>query len=231
MRIRRYAAGLAAAGLAVLTADCGGSSPASSAAAGNPLAGLSGGQILARAVADLKGSSSVHISGSMANQTTTVDLTVGAHSCTGTIGVKGQGSLRLLGIGNTLWEKPDAQFYRSAGITGAKLPKLAGKYLRTTASGTGFSSLCYLNSLSTQISGGAGHVTVGHTTTILGQPALQLTDAQNSGTAYVTLSAHPQFLQVGSSGSGYVDFTNYNAPLTVTAPPAADTVNAAKYGL
>jgi hypothetical protein len=234
MRTRRYAAAVAAAGLAVLTAGCGGStgtSGTSGTAAASPLAGLTASQILTRAVADLKAASSVHLSGSVqeSSQATTVDLTIGAHACRGTIGVPGQGSLQLLGIGSTVWEKPDSQFLKTAGLTSSQLSLLKGKYLKTTAAGSGLGSLCFLGQFATELIGGKGRVTEGKTTTILGQPALQLTDAQQSGSAYVTISASPEFLRFGSA-DGHMDFTDYDAPLTVTAPPAADTVNGAKYG-
>ena len=60
-------------------------------------------------------------------------------------------------------------------------------------------------------------------------PALQLKDVKLTGDAYVTASARPEFLRVGSGGGGYMDFTDYNAPFTVTPPPAAQTVDGASY--
>jgi hypothetical protein len=47
---------------------------------------------------------------------------------------------------------------------------------------------------------------------------------------YVTISASPEFLQTCDTG-GHVDFTDYNAPLALTAPPASQTVAGSKYGL
>lgn len=238
---RRGAVAVAICGLAVLTAGCAAWKAASAASAASasavptvsagPLAGLTATQILTRAVADLKAASSVHITGStqVPGQTTAVDLTVGGNGCTGTIGIAGQGSVLLLGTGNTVWMKPDEQFYKAAGVSAAELSKLAGKYLRLSASKSGIAALCYLGQLATQISSGAGHLALGQTTTMLGQPALQLNDVKQSGDVYVTASARPQFLRVGSSGGGYMDFTDYNAPFTVTPPPAAQTVDGASY--
>ena len=239
MRMARYARRGAVAmvicGLAVLVAGCAAwkseSSPAVPTATAGPLAGLTGSEILTRAVADLEAASSVHITGStkVPGQTTAVDLTVGAHGCTGTIGIAGQGSVLLLGTGDTVWMKPDEQFYQAAGVSAAELSQLAGKYLRISSSKSGIGALCYLGQLATQISGGAGHVVLGQTTTVLGQPALRLNDVKQPGDAYVTASAHPEFLRVGSGSGGYMDFTDYNAPLTVTPPPAAQTVDGASY--
>jgi hypothetical protein len=242
MRMPRYARRVAVAmticGLAVLLAGCA-AWKAASAASGSvaptvsagPLAGLTASQILTRAVANLKAASSVHITGStkVPGQTTAVDLTVGGNGCTGTIGIAGQGSVLLLGTGSTVWMKPDEQFYKAAGVSAAELSKLAGKYLRISASKSGIAALCYLGQLATQIGGGAGQVVLGQTTTVLGQRALQLNDVKPPGDAYVTASARPEFLRVGSSSGGYMDFTDYNAPFTVTPPPAAQTVDGASY--
>jgi len=239
MRMARYArrgaVAMAICGLAVLAAGCAAwkaeSSPAVPTASAGPLAGLTASQILTRAVADLKTASSVHITGTtkVPGQTTAVDLTVGARGCTGTIAIAGQGSVLLLGTGDTVWMKPDEQFYQAAGVSAAELSRLAGKYLRLSAGRSGIGALCYLGQLATQIGGRAGHVVLGQTTTVLGQPALQLNDVKLPGDAYVTASARPAFLRVGSGGGGYMDFTDYNAPFTVTPPSAAQTVDGASY--
>jgi hypothetical protein len=239
MRMARYArrgaVAMAICGLAVLVAGCAAwkaeSSPAVPTASAGPLAGLTASEILTRAVADLDAASSVHITGStkLPGQNAAVDLTVGAHGCTGTIEIAGQGSVLLLGTGDTVWMKPDEQFYQATGVSPAERSQLAGKYLRISASKSGIGALCYLGQLATQISGGAGHVVLGQTTTVLGQPALQLNDVKQPGDAYVTAAAHPEFLRVGSGGGGYLDFTGYNAPFTVTPPPAAQTVDGASY--
>ncbi len=235
---RRGAVAMAICGLAVLTVGCAAwksqtapSGPAVHAVPAGPLAGLTAGEILTRAAADLEAASSVHLTGStkVPGQTTVVDLTVGARGCTGTLAIAGQGSVLLLGTGDTVWMKPDEQFYKAAGVSAAELSRLTGKYLRISSGKSGIGALCYLGQLATQISGGAGHVVLGQTTTVLGQPALQLNDVKQPGDAYVTTSARPEFLRVGSGAGEYMDFTGYNAPFTVTPPPAAQTVDGASY--
>jgi hypothetical protein len=220
-------------GCAAWKATSAASAASASAAAtvpGGPLAGLTGGEILARAVTDLEAAPSVHIAGTtkVPGQTTVVDLMVGAHGCTGSIEFVGQGSVLVLGGGNTVWMKPDEQFYKATGVSAAEQSKLAGKYLRTSAGQSGIGSLCYLDQLAAQIGGTAGHMVLGKTTTVLGQPALRLNDARQPGDAYVTISARPEFLRVGSA-AGYMDFTDYGAPFAVTPPPAAQTVDGASY--
>jgi len=239
MQTPRGLVAIAIAMLAVLAAGCGASSASAGApasTAGNPLAALTARQILAKAIADFKASSSVHVAGSErdSGQTFTMDLTVGARGCAGTVGLGGQGSLRLLRIGGTIWLKPDREYWKSTlNATPADLSQVAGKYVRLSPEGpatSSFSSFCSLSQLAGQFSGGADRVVKGQTATVLGQPALQLKDTQQTGSAYVTISATPQILQTGDTG-GYVDFTDYNAPLALTAPPASQTVAGSEYGL
>jgi len=65
-------------------------------------------------------------------------------------------------------------------------------------------------------------------TTISGQPALQLADERHSTSAYVTISARPEFLHLDVSGQEHVDFTGYGQPVTLTPPPADETVTPAQ---
>jgi hypothetical protein len=241
MRTPRSPVAIAVALLAVLAAGCGASSatsgaPASTAPPGNPLAALSARQILAKTVADFKAASSVHIAGSerAAGQSFAMDLTVGTSGCTGTVGLGGQGSVVLLRIGGTVWMKPDDQFWKSfLAAAPADLPAVEGRYVRLSPKGpatSSFGAFCSLSQLVGQVSGAENQLVKGQTTTIGGQPALQLEDPRQAGSAYVTISASPEFLQTGDTG-GHVDFTDYNAPLALTAPPASQTVAGSKYGL
>jgi hypothetical protein len=210
--------------------------PSLTAPPGNPLAALTARQILSKAIADFKAASSVHIAGSerAAGQSFTMDLTVGANGCTGTVGLGGQGSVVLLRIGGTLWMKPDDQFWKSyLAATPADLPAVEGKYVRLSPKGpatSSFGAFCYLSQLASQVSGAENQLVKGQTATIGGQPALQLKDTKQAGSAYVTISASPEFLQTGDTG-GHVDFTDYNGPLALTAPPASQTVAGSEYGL
>jgi hypothetical protein len=64
------------------------------------------------------------------------------------------------------------------------------------------------------------------TVSVEGEPALALTQpsATDEGTVYVSDSATPEILSLQESGGqeAFLDFTNFNAPVTITAPPAAD---------
>jgi hypothetical protein len=241
MRTPRSPVAIAVALLAALAAGCGASSttpgaPASTASPGNPLAALSARQILSKTITDFKAASSVHVGGSErdSGQTFAMDLTLGVNGCTGTIGLGAVGSMRLLRIGRTVWIKPDTGFWKSAlAAAPAELPAVEGKYVRLSPKSpatSSFGSFCYLSQLVGQFSGPADQVVKGQTAIIDGQPALQLKEGKQTGSAYVTISARPEFLRIGDT-SGHVDFSDYNAPLALTEPPASQTVAGSKYGL
>jgi hypothetical protein len=241
MRTPRGLVAIAVSLLAVLAAGCGSSSSASGTAAstassGNPLAAMTAQQILTKAIADFKASSSVHVAGSDngSGQTFAIDLTIGTSGCTGTVALGGQGSMRLLRIGRTVWIKPDNEYWKSAlNAAPEDLPAVEGKYVRLSPKGpvtSSFSSFCYLSQLAGQFSGGEDRVVKGRTATVLGHLALQLRDIQETGSAYVTLTATPELLQTVASGV-HIDFTDYNAPLALTPPAASQTVTGSKYGL
>jgi hypothetical protein len=221
---------------ATLGAGLAGYGTASASTSGSPLSGLSADQIAAQAVANLKSASTVHVTGNVTSSGETVglDLTlVRGKGCTGTMAVAGTGSFKLTAIGNQVWIKPDQQFWKKEGATAAVLNVVSGKYMKVRATSQ-------LGSLSvfcqpSQLAGSFGHLAPGlvkgTTTTISGQRALQIKDASDSGSIFVSDTAKPQILRLSGGSKGTIDFSGYNSPVTLTAPPAADTLDGSKYGL
>jgi hypothetical protein len=212
---------------------------ASAGAQGGALAGLSADQIASRATADLKAVSSVHVAGTAksSGQVIELNLTLGSRGCTGTMGIKGEGSFILLKIGKTLWIKPDDAFWKNAvgGSAGsAVMSLLSGKYIEPSGKGSSLASigdLCNPSQFATSFGGDMTGMVKGTTTSIAGQPALQIKDTGDPASAYVTVSAHPEFLRLDGGGSnGRLDFSQYNAPLHLTPPPAGQVLDGAKYG-
>jgi hypothetical protein len=233
------------------TAACGTSASSTSATSnttataaaakpsGNPLAGLTADQIASKATADLKAVSSVHMTGSVTDsgQAYVMNLVMGTKGCHGTLSVKGEGSFRLLQIGKKLWIKPDNQFWKyAAGSSAAPavMQIVGGKYIRPSAKDTSLNSLgalCSPSQFASSFEGQMSGMVKGKTTTISGQPALQIKDTGDPYSAYVTISARPEFLRFdGGSSRNRLNFTGYNAPLRLTPPPASETLDGAKYG-
>jgi hypothetical protein len=223
---RAVATALSGVALLAAVAGCGGASGSSA----NPLAGMTAGQIYAQAVDNLKVASSVHVTGSIISSTgaLTMNLTDSPGGCTGTLSAHGSGSVGLLGIGSKLWIKPDQQYLKSSGVAAALTNELTGKYLTTTDQSANLTLLCGLSHIASQIGTGSTF-TKGAATTISGQRVLQIKAANQPGSAYVTNSASPEIVRL-DTGSGTLDFSDYNAPLTLTPPPPNETVDGSKYG-
>jgi hypothetical protein len=245
MRTRRWAVAMVIGGLAVLAAGCGASAsspgaPASTGSAqspGSPLAGLTADQIVTRADADLKTVSSVHVTGPVTDsgQTYVLDLTISPRGCTGTMASPGKGSFALVKIGKKIWFKGNRQFWLTSGGTSdpGLVTLLEGKYIETSATGSGMAplaALCDPRQLAGAFGGTASGLVKGKTTVISGQTVLQLKDSGDANSAYVTISGQPEFVRLDAGRQGHLDFTAYDAPLTLTAPPASKTLDGAKYG-
>lgn len=221
---------MSAAGLAV--AGCGSNGSA------DPLAGLSGQQVVAKAVSNLKSEPHFTITGKMNSDGQNLTLALGYKtptSCQGTIGLDDKGSFGVVAIGNSVWIKPDTTFWKSFAGSSAQqaIDLLGGKYLKTTASDANMADLvkiCDVNELSSSLTK-TSNVTKGAVTTIDGQRALTLKDVDQGGTMYVSDTSAPRILQVtnpSKNDGGTMKFT-YGA-VTVAAPPASETVDGSKYG-
>jgi hypothetical protein len=215
---------LSAAILAAVT-GCGGSGSSA-----DPLAGMTAQQIYARSLDNLKAASSVRLTGSIVTfgGALTMNLTEGPGGCTGSLGAQGAGSVGVVGIGGKLWIKPDRQYLKSSGVSAALTNLLTGKYLSTTGKSANLATLCGLSRVTSQLGSGSTF-TKGTATTISGQRVLQIKATGQQGSEYVTNSASPQVVRL-DTGSGIMDFSDYNAPLTLTPPPANLTVDGSKYG-
>ena len=225
-------AGLAAGATACQTAQLSPSAAAARAAQSEgPLAGLTADQIAHRAIADLAAVSSVHVAGSARQdgQTAFLDLALGGKGCTENMRIPGQGTSTLVQIGTTMWFKPSDQMWKwmAYRIPAAARRHLEGKYLQTADVPGGMAAFCSPGQLASAFGDELKDLVKGTITTISGQPALQLADKRHSTSAYVTISARPEFLRIDDS-QWHTVFTGYNRPLTLTPPPPDQTITPAQ---
>jgi hypothetical protein len=242
--LNRLAGAGVLAAAAVLTATACSSSSSSTSA----LAGMSPDQIVQKSVADLKAASSVRITGQVVNsgQTIAVDLTdVAAKGCQGTIGLAApatsstkavSGTANIVEADGIVYMKLSNSFFTSAGLPASEFSQVSGKYIKL-ASGSNlasFAQLCNPSTLSTAFAKeDTGFVKAG-TATVNGQPTLAFKQPKNpsNGTVYVSESATPQILRIaGPAGQGSIDFSDYNASVTITAPPPSQVIDGSKFGL
>jgi hypothetical protein len=242
--LNRLAGAGVLAAAAVLTATACGSSSSSTSA----LAGMSPDQIVQKSVADLKAASSVRITGKVVNsgQTIALNLTdVAAKGCQGTIGLAApatsstkavSGTANIVEADGIVYMKLSNSFFTSAGLPASEFSQVSGKYIKL-ASGSNlasFAQLCNPSTLSTAFAKeDTGFVKAG-TATVNGQPTLAFKQPKNpsNGTVYVSESATPQILRIaGPAGQGSIDFSDYNASVTITAPPPSQVIDGSKFGL
>jgi hypothetical protein len=244
-------AAVAATAVAAVTIACGSSAttnhagtgfaakPASAAPTGAPLAGQSAGQIFNAAVANTDAASSVRMRGAstQAGQAITFDLTLArGEGCEGTLAMSKTETFQVVYLDKTVWMKPSAAFYTSLGTGKASVSALGGKYIKATATNSltgNISQLCTLSGLLSAIGSLPANRYAGASATFSRQPAIKITQPGRPEYAYVSDTAKPVILQLSEPGSSgaTLTFSDYNVPVTITSPPAAQTVDGSQFGL
>lgn len=212
--------------------DAASSAPASASAAPGPLDAMGAGEIAAKAVADLKNASSVHYSGQMkgADGAISFDVVrVGSTGCKEAMDQGGKGSFKVLAIGSTIWIDADRTFWET---TNPALVRLAGKWIKTSPGGhlSSVTGMCHVEKQLSEASGAPG-LQKGPVSTMAGQQVLQLSDTGDAASLYVTDTQTPEVVSLDSGGDGKMEFDHYNAPVSLTPPPASLTVSGKAYGL
>lgn len=213
----KRAALLLLAGLAL--AGCGGGSKS------NGEAGKTAAQVVADAQAAAAGASIVHVTGAgkTNGQPLKLDLWVGKARAKGTLVENGL-SFQVIRIGEEVYVKgSDAFLKQFAGAAAASL--LHDRWLKGSATTGDLAALAPLTDLSTffkGVLGSHGKIENKGETTYKGQKAVEIRDTTQSGSLYVaaTGTAYPIAL-AGGAQQGDVDFTDWNAKVTIAAPKNA----------
>jgi hypothetical protein len=246
--LRTVTASLLAGVIALPVAACssGGSSGPGTSSAGS----LSGtpDQIVQQAVSDLKAATSLRINGSVISQGTniTIDFTdVAAHGCQGTLalaasasssGAAVSGLADLVEVNSTVYMKLDKSFFKNLGLPTAAFSEVTGKYIKVTSTSelANFAQLCDPSTLAGSFDKELTGFVKDGTSTVDGQAAESFKQPAHAGSGIVSVSesATPEIVRLqGTGGEGQVDFTDYDAPATITAPPASDVIDGSKFGL
>jgi hypothetical protein len=230
------------------------SAPAFAAQAAPAHAKLTADQIVRKANADFRSASSVRIyeSASLLGMGFSASELLTRQGCLASVDVSGL-SITVLQVGSQAWIKPSNQFWQELGYTSAQLAGLEGKWVTESAlesalggggSGTvGVSTSngdCDIQSSSNGIA--AKNWTLDKTLQLSHQWAWRLSstevvDKQKLALdAYVSDARTPEWLRLTEriairvskhselSVSSTAYFSDYNAPATLTAPPAADVL-------
>jgi hypothetical protein len=232
------ACGSTGSGAGGATTAGGAHGPAPATTAADPLAGLTGDQVVAKAVAELKAVPGFTMAGTVTDSSGTYNVNLSykkGSGCQGTVAQPGKGSFAMVVIGTTAWVKPDDAFWKAnAGRQAdAAIALLAGRYLKGSTSNANVASLtnlCDVNSLARSLTEATG-VVKGPVTVMGGQRVLPLTDKAKGGTLYVTDASPPRILQLSNSKAGDSGKLTFSyTPVTLTPPPASQAVDGSKLG-
>lgn len=258
-RVLLLGVGLALVAAPVLAACSGSSSGGSStsAASGSAASGevtvtgstsgiadLTTAEIISRMKTAAKAASSVTIKGGIDSGTSKsgLDLQLSKDGSQGTIS-EGDVELKLVVTPAMVYVQAPADFYKSRyGEAAATL--LSGKWLGIPATDKAAADYEPFKSSEAFLTNFLGSVPdtleKGQTGVINGIPALALTgsaasasatSSDSGATVWVATIGQPYPLQVApNSGGGKVDFLDWNKPVTINPPPAAEVVDISKLG-
>jgi hypothetical protein len=252
---------LGAVMLAALTAACGSSggssgAPAGSGAASHATATTSAGAgnltgtaataLVTKALANTQAAASVRVAGRVTatgsgstggSQPVSFDLTlVKSVGCKGTLALSKAQSFQIVETGGYVWILPSSAYYQSLHVDKAALALIAGKYIKVKSTDSQIGDLgkeCTFTGLLGSMSKPTGKGYAAAPVTYQGAPAYEVTQSGNRGTAFVSNAATPLLLKLSDpqANSGTITFTDYNATKTISAPPAAESIDGSQLGL
>jgi hypothetical protein len=229
----------------LLTSACGGGSSSggattkttavATAAAASPVKADNGvatkppKQILAAVGKSLKQATSVHVHGNMPmdGKVGKFDIRIGANKAKGTITAPVKTSLVTMGIITVHGKNyiKSSQMWKTVG--GAAVAQLIGNRwgIMPAGSSADFASFTTIKGMTDSLLNPGGTISRGAKRTINGQPTIALKDSDGS-IMYVATTGKPIVVRMvpplaKAKLKEYLDFTEWNVPVTVTAPANA----------
>ncbi len=213
----------------------------------NGVAALPPAQILAKARTALTNASSVHIvgSGRTDGQELSLDLKIkGKDGAAGTLtlpagrdGSTEKLQIQLIIIGETAYLKANRLLW--VGVLGdaTAADKLTGKWLQTSVKTAKVKPLLDIANpaeISAELIKPENSLTKGKPKQIREIATVGVVDQGSTGsTIYVATKGEPVPVQIVETGAdaSVIDFSEYGAPVQLTAPPAAETIDGGPLGL
>lgn len=211
-------------------------------------AGLTADQIADKALDTTKAVDSIKAKGTDASdkEPMAFDLAISERgNCDGTITSAGA-TAALRKVAPTMYMKGDKQFWQQMGKDEASSPKeaaavaelLQGRWVKVSAADAkeeGMDALCDADLLLEPADSAKVGLTRGPDTTLDGAKAAVLTKKTGGEetTFYVATEGEPYLLKFTSTGGKEpqsVQFSAFNTPITITAPPADQIIDPAKLG-
>ena len=218
------------------------SPPAGSPAATGKLTGTAATALVTKAVANTKAAPSVVVKGTgvstgSTGQTVSFDLTLVQNvGCQGTIAQSATETFQLVEAGGSVWLKPSAAYYASLKLSQAAQALVADKWIKVKSTDSQIGDLpkiCSFSGLFGALKTPSGASFVATPTTYQGQSAYEVTQSGQAGYAFITNTGTPMLAKLAEPGAngGVITFTEYSTPLTITTPPAAETIDGSALGI
>lgn len=219
--------------LAFAVAACGGGGGGSSTtnSSANGEASKSAQQVLTDAVTAADAASSLHLSGNVnaSGKQIVIDLAVSeGKGATGTVALNGA-SVQLIVIGTTAYIKADGTALRAlAGAqNAAAAAALAGHWLKIPIDNAKFAAIIGFSNpkalFDSLKSGADAQLKNDGAAMYQGQSVVALADGAKNGTLYVSATGtpYPVALVKTGSGGGTISFSEWNQPVSLSAPSGA----------
>jgi len=193
--------------------------------ADNGVSALAANEILEKAKTALGNAKSVRVKGSATedNEKMEFDFKISGDDIGAQI--TGQGmTVEIIRIGADAYMKADALWEALLGAQPQILNAIKGKYLKINANDDRFKEFTKLTDPE-EILKPEGNISKGAAKTINGTPAIGLVDEKDKSTLYIATVGEPLPLRVEDQTGNALDFT-YDEAVTITAPPAAEVVDA-----
>jgi hypothetical protein len=220
--------------LVALTA-CGTSSPSGTPAAA-PITTAAPAAVMNQVKTAINGASAVHIKGSVTDSGSTVTLDLQLNKDGSASGTLGEGGMNIPIIATKAADylQFTTDLMKSSGVTATSAAGklMLNKWVPSTSPLMSSSDLVssikplldytsFIGTLADQI--GGDKAKLGRTTTVNGTAVQLYTLTDGTEAAIATATPHylMRLVPAASQGGGQLDFTNWNVPVTVTAPPAA----------
>jgi hypothetical protein len=199
-----------------------------SAASSNGVANKSAKQIISAATSALNGAQSFTYGGTTRSNGVSTGLKISLTSAgdgQGTLTSSGQ-PVKLIKIGDTLYVSSTTAFWTK--ILGAAAGQTLGTQWVSASSSdsdyAGIANLFETSDITSEFLSTSGTAwTKGKTSTVNGQPVVAVVGKSGStvNTVYVATTGKAYVLRISAPGGngGILNFTNYNKPVTPTAPP------------
>jgi hypothetical protein len=188
----------------------------------NGVSALSADEILAKAKTALGAATSFHLKGDITedNVKSSVDLTYKGKDGKGSFSTGGT-TFDVVKIGNDIYMKAPDDFWKQMIPAGqaqdAALLLLHGKWVKVDATNAQFSGFTTLFDTNEMIKP-SGTLSKGDTGTTNGVPTIALAESDGSK-LYIATRGEPLPVRIeGKPGDGGLDFSDYGAPVEITAP-------------